>query len=33
MPPELKEAREILDKLDSDKLNAALLMLRGLLNK
>lgn len=33
MPPELKEAREILDKLDGDKLNAALLMLRGLLNK
>lgn len=33
MPPELKEAREILDKLDNDKLNAALLMLRGLLNK
>lgn len=36
MPPELKEAREILDELDradKEKLNAALLMLRGLLNK
>lgn len=33
LPPELKEAREILDKLDDNKLNAALLMLRGLLNK
>lgn len=36
IPPELKEAREILDKLDRDdkeKLNAALLVLRGLLNK
>lgn len=28
--PELEEAREILDRLDADKLNAALLMLRGL---
>lgn len=27
---ELEEAREILDRLDADKLNAALLMLRGL---
>lgn len=36
IPPELKEAREILDELDKadkEKLNAALLMLRGLLNK
>lgn len=31
--PELKEAREILDHLDEDKLNAALLMLRGLAGK
>ncbi len=36
IPPELKEAREILDELDrsdKEKLNAALFMLRGLLNK
>lgn len=31
--PELEEAREILDRLDADKLNAALLMLRGLSGK
>ena len=31
--PELEEAREILDRLDADKLNAALLMLRGLAGK
>lgn len=31
--PELEEAREILDRLDTDKLNAALLMLRGLAGK
>lgn len=31
--PELEEAREILDHLDEDKLNAALLMLRGLAGK
>ncbi len=30
---ELEEAREILDRLDADKLNAALLMLRGLSGK
>ena len=30
---ELEEAREILDRLDADKLNAALLMLRGLAGK
>lgn len=30
---ELEEAREILDRLDTDKLNAALLMLRGLAGK
>ena len=30
---ELEEAREILDRLDADKLNAALLMLRGLSSK
>lgn len=29
----LEEAREILDRLDADKLNAALLMLRGLAGK
>ena len=31
--PELEEARGILDNLDADKLNAALLMLRGLSGK
>ena len=31
--PELEEARKILDRLDADKLNAALLMLRGLAGK
>lgn len=30
---ELEEVREILDRLDADKLNAALLMLRGLAGK
>jgi transcriptional regulator with XRE-family HTH domain len=30
---ELEEARKILDRLDADKLNAALLMLRGLAGK
>lgn len=31
--PELEEAKEILDQLDENKLNAALLMLRGLSGK